>query len=84
MFVFYDRLLPHVYFAKTAVYFPFNSWISFQLLCRLLWGYHIYFVDRGAHRIFSRGVIDGGSGVARNVNWGASPPLQPSSPPLPF
>jgi len=27
------------YFAKNVViYFPFNSWLSFQRLCRLLWG----------------------------------------------
>ena len=30
----------HVYFAKNAAYFPFNSWLSFQRLCRLLWGYN--------------------------------------------
>jgi len=35
----------HVYFAKNVTYFPFNSWLSFQRLCRLLWGYHIHFVD---------------------------------------
>jgi len=30
----------HTYFAKNAAYiiFPFNSWISFQRQCRLLWG----------------------------------------------
>jgi len=28
----------HVYFAKNVAYFPFNSWLSFQRLCRLLWG----------------------------------------------
>jgi len=27
----------HVYFAKNAAYFSFNSWLSFQRLCRLLW-----------------------------------------------
>ena len=27
------------YFAKNVAYFPFNSWLSFQRLCRLLWGY---------------------------------------------
>jgi len=32
----------HVYFAKNAAYFPFNSWFSFQRLCRLLWGLHCY------------------------------------------
>jgi len=36
MFVFYDW--PHVYFAKNVAYFPFNSWLSFQRLSRLLWG----------------------------------------------
>jgi len=30
-----------VYFAKNVAYFPFNSWLSFQRLCRLLWGLHI-------------------------------------------
>ena len=25
--------------------FPFNSWLSFQRLCRLLRGYHFHFVD---------------------------------------
>jgi len=39
MFVFYDWPLAHVYFAKNVAYFPFNSWLSFQRLCRLLWGY---------------------------------------------
>jgi len=34
-----------VYFAKNAAYLPFNSWFSLQRLCRLLWGYHVYFVD---------------------------------------
>jgi len=29
---------PHVYFAKNAAYFPFNSWLSFQRLRRLSWG----------------------------------------------
>jgi len=28
----------HVYFAKNVAYFPFNSWLSFQRLCRILWG----------------------------------------------
>ena len=23
---------------KNVAYFPFNSWLSFQRLCRLLWG----------------------------------------------
>ena len=35
----------HVYLAKNAAYFPFNSLLSFQRLCRLLWGYHFHFVD---------------------------------------
>ena len=32
-------------------YFPFNSWLSFQRLCRLLWGYHFHFVgcNRGSY-----------------------------------
>ena len=29
---------------KNIAYFPFNSWLSFQRLCRLLWGYHFNFV----------------------------------------
>jgi len=29
----------HVYFAKNAAYIAFNSWLSFQRLCRLLWGF---------------------------------------------
>jgi len=28
----------HVYFAENVAYFHFNSWLSFQRLCRLLWG----------------------------------------------
>ena len=24
-------------FAKNVAYFPFNSWLGFQRLCRLLW-----------------------------------------------
>ena len=41
MFVFYDWPFTHMcraYYAKNAAYFPFNSWLSFQRLCRLLWG----------------------------------------------
>ena len=34
-----------MYFVKNVTYFPFNSWLSFQRLCRLLWGYHFHFVD---------------------------------------
>jgi len=45
MYVFYDLPFPHVYFAKNVAYFPFNSWLSFQPLFRLLWGYHFHFVD---------------------------------------
>jgi len=40
-----SRSPTHVYFAKNVAYFHFNSWLSFQRLCRLLWGYHFYFVD---------------------------------------
>jgi len=38
--VFYDWPFPHVYFAKNEadIIFPFNSRLSFQRLCRLLWG----------------------------------------------
>jgi len=39
MSVFHDWPFPHMYFAKNVAYFPFNSWLSFQRLCRLLWGY---------------------------------------------
>jgi len=28
-----------VYFAENVAYFHFNSWLSFQRLCRLLWGF---------------------------------------------
>jgi len=28
----------NAYFAKNAAYFPSNSWLSFQRLCRVLWG----------------------------------------------
>jgi len=40
MFVFYYWPFEHVYFAKKVAntIFPFNSWLSFQRLCRLLWG----------------------------------------------
>jgi len=41
----------HVYFAKNVAYFPFNSWLSFQRLCRLLWGYHFHFVDSNTLQI---------------------------------
>jgi len=36
-----------VYVAKTVanIIFPANSWLSFQRLRRLLWGYHFHFVD---------------------------------------
>jgi len=30
----------HVYFVQNVAYFPFNSWLSFQRLCRLLCGYY--------------------------------------------
>jgi len=42
MFVFYDW--PCV-LCKNVAYFPFYSWLSFQRLCPLLWGYHFHFVD---------------------------------------
>jgi len=35
----------NVYFAKNVPYFPFNSWLSFQRLCCLLWGYHFFPLD---------------------------------------
>jgi len=40
MFVFYDWPFPHMCFAKNIAnnIFPFNSWLSFQRLCRPLWG----------------------------------------------
>ena len=52
-FIFYVCILrpakkwpfPHVYFAKNVAYFPFNSWLSFQWLCRLSWGYHFHFAE---------------------------------------
>ena len=44
MFVFYDWPFLHMYFAKNVAYviFHFNSWLSFQWLCSLLWGYHTH------------------------------------------
>ena len=43
MFVFYHWPFPlHTrvgLLEKNVAYFPFNSWLSFQRLCRLLWGY---------------------------------------------
>ena len=42
MFVFYDWRFPHVYLANNAAYFLFNSCLSFQRLCRLLWGYCLW------------------------------------------
>ena len=41
MFLFYDWPFPHVYFAENVAYFHFNSWLSFQRLCRFLWGYRL-------------------------------------------
>ena len=39
MFLFFGvAISTHVYFAKNAAYFNFNSWLSFQRLCRLLSG----------------------------------------------
>ena len=49
MFVFYDWPFPHVYFAKNVAYFPFNSWLSFQRLSRLLRGYN--------YRTFSEQIV---------------------------
>ena len=39
--IFYDCPFPFVYSSKNAanIIFPFNSWLSFQRLCRLLRGY---------------------------------------------
>ena len=49
MFVFYVWPFPlHTCVGllwKNVAYFPFNSWLSFQRLCRLLSGYHFHFVD---------------------------------------
>ena len=55
MFVFYDRPFPHifVYFAKNVAYFPFNSWLSFQGLCRLLWGYYFLHGRRKEQAVYS-------------------------------
>jgi len=39
----------HVYFAKNVVaYFPFNSWLSFQRQCRILWGLSLTISKDGA------------------------------------
>ena len=40
-----------MYFAKNVADFPFNSWLSFQRLCRLLWGYLLDGTD--AHQIIN-------------------------------
>jgi len=49
----------HVYFEKKissqSDIFFFNSWLSFQRLCRLLWGYHFHFVD--SNRALNNSVI---------------------------
>ena len=55
MFVFYDCPFPHVYFAKNAAYFPFNSWLSFQRLCRLLWALVLSEAMRSAGSTLGRG-----------------------------
>jgi len=47
MFVFYDWPFSHMYFVKNVAYFPFNSWLSFQRLCRLLWGFQIRPTNKG-------------------------------------
>ena len=44
-FILWLVISTHVYFAKNVAYFSFNSWLSFQRLCRLIWGYHFHFVD---------------------------------------
>jgi len=48
MFVFYDWPFPlHTCVLwKNVAYFPFNSWLSFQRLCRLLLGYILQFMTR--------------------------------------
>jgi len=50
MFVFYDWPFPHVYFAMNVAnsIFPFNSWLSFQPLCRLQ-----YFTGISKHAAYS-------------------------------
>ena len=52
MLVFYDWPFPHVYLAKNVTYFPFNSWLSFQRLCRLLWGYHFHLSTASCFKYF--------------------------------
>ena len=40
MFVLYDWPFPHMCTVqKNVASFPFNFWLSFQRLCRLLWGF---------------------------------------------
>ena len=45
MLVFYDWPFPHM--CTLQVFAFFNSWLSFQRLCRLLWGYIYYATIRG-------------------------------------
>ena len=40
----------HVYFAQNAAYFPFNSWLSFQRLCRLYGDVGYEYCSSGAPR----------------------------------
>jgi len=40
-----DHFHTCMYFANNVAYFPFNCWLSFQRLCRLLWGCHFHFVN---------------------------------------
>jgi len=47
--VFYDWPLQHMWVAKNVAYFPFNSWVSFQQLCRLLWGFLLHTTNRKNH-----------------------------------
>ena len=39
IFLFYDRPFLHVCNLEENILFRCNSWLSFQRLCRLLWGY---------------------------------------------
>jgi len=54
MFVFYDwpfDVSTHVYFAKNVAYFPFNSWLIFQRLCRIFMGMTIELTQEIVRRI---------------------------------
>ena len=44
----------HVNFAKNVAYIAFNSWLSFQRLCRLLWGFSCKQASRSFTTVFCK------------------------------